>query len=89
MCAEPDWQPLIDLLASEFMWMHAVPLDDGRTLHAYKHRWTRRYIHLTADGHAFEPEGAGAGYREADPFRVLYEALGTERECWGPLRDAA
>ena len=34
------------------MWMFEVELEDGRKLHAYKHWWTRGYIHLTLDGRA-------------------------------------
>jgi len=53
----PEWQPLLDLVGEEvtadFMWMHEVELSDGSSLHAYKHRDTRRYIHLREDGAAF------------------------------------
>jgi hypothetical protein len=59
---QPDWQPLEDLVGTDvvgdFMWMYEVALSDGRSLHAYKHVDTRRYIHMTADRSAFayEPE---------------------------------
>jgi hypothetical protein len=53
----PNWNPLLDLLAEclavDFMWMHEVELKDGTRLHAYKHRETRRYLHLSPDGRAF------------------------------------
>jgi hypothetical protein len=53
----PDWDPLIDLIGLElvrwFMWMCAIELDDGTTVHAYKHRGTRHYLHASADGRAF------------------------------------
>jgi hypothetical protein len=53
----PDWDPLIDLIGLElvhwFMWMHALELADGATVHAYKHRGTRHYLHLSTDGRAF------------------------------------
>ena len=52
----PRWQPLLDFAPAcidDFMWMHEVELEDGTRLQAYKHYWTRRYIHLTADGQAF------------------------------------
>jgi hypothetical protein len=75
---EPDWQPLIDLLLEDFMWMFEVELTDGTHLHAYKHRGTRRYIHLTGDGRAFayewrEPSEGDqpAWYREVDPREHL------------------
>jgi len=58
---EPDWEPLIALMAPElvgsFMWMFPVTLADGTRLEAYKHRWTRRYLYLDADLRAW-------GYRE-------------------------
>jgi hypothetical protein len=53
----PDWDPLIDVvglvLVRWFMWMYAIELDDGTLVHAYKHRGTRAYLHLSADGRAF------------------------------------
>lgn len=52
----PEWQPLMELvgdLASGFMWMGELRLDDGTRLHAYKHRETRRYVHASADGRTF------------------------------------
>jgi hypothetical protein len=55
---EPVWEPLLRAvgprLTDTFMWMYASRLADGRTLHAYKHIHTRRYLHLTDDGQAFE-----------------------------------
>jgi hypothetical protein len=54
--SEPKWQPLLDFAREcidDFMWMHEVELEDGTHLQAYKHIWTRRYIHLTGDGRAF------------------------------------
>jgi hypothetical protein len=58
---EPDWEPLIALMAPElvgsFMWMFPVTLADGTRVEAYKHRWTRRYLYLDADLRAW-------GYRE-------------------------
>ncbi len=79
---QPVWQPLLDLAGKQvedFMWMFEVELTDGRRLHAYKHWWTRRYIHLTPDGDAFayewpETEGdldAPAWYRKVDPIEQL------------------
>jgi hypothetical protein len=58
---EPDWEPLITLMAPElvgsFMWMFPITLADGTRVEAYKHRWTRRYLYLDADLRAW-------GYRE-------------------------
>jgi hypothetical protein len=71
----PVWQPLLDLVgtygAKDFMWMFEVELEDGRSLHAYKHRWTRRYIHLTVDGRAFVYEHAEEDYEEPGWYREV------------------
>jgi hypothetical protein len=54
----PDWTPLEVAIGSDisgwFMWMHEIRLADGSRLHAYKHVTTRRYLHLTEDGRAFD-----------------------------------
>lgn len=67
---EPDWEPLLKLVgeigASDFMWMHEEALEDGRSVHAYKHIDTRRYLHLDDRGNAFVYTDAGK-YR---PFPV-------------------
>ena len=61
---EPVWEPLLEAvgehLAGGFMWMHEAEFDDGSSLHAYKHKWTRRYLYLTSDGQAFSPTECGA-----------------------------
>ncbi len=53
----PTWEPLFDAVgeevASRFMWMFEVDLEDGNVLHAYKHKDTRRSIHLDRHGAAF------------------------------------
>ncbi len=82
---EPVWQPLLDLASDhidDFMWMFAVELEDGRRLEAYKHWWTRRYIHLALDGRAFAYEYSGrfggggpSWYREVDPTEHLERVL--------------
>lgn len=54
---QPDWNPLELTVAprhlDDFMWMFEVELDDGAVLQAYKHRETRGYLHLSAEGDAF------------------------------------
>jgi hypothetical protein len=54
----PDWAPLEAAIGSEiadwFMWMFEIRLADGSHLHGYKHQTTRRYLHLTTDGRAFD-----------------------------------
>jgi hypothetical protein len=78
---EPIWQPLLDLAANhvdDFMWMFEVELEDGRRLQAYKHWWTRRYLHLALDGKAYVYESKGdytednpGWYREVKPGWLL------------------
>lgn len=54
---DPVWAPLEaavgDELVGWFMWMYEVRLDDGTALQAYKHRSTRRYLHLDDACRAF------------------------------------
>ncbi len=80
----PRWQPLINLVGNQvehFMWMFEVELEDGRHLHAYKHWWTRRYIHLTPEGCAFvylhrEGDRDDPGlYRQVDVYSQLQRVL--------------
>ena len=97
MCA-PEWEPLLNVASrhiDEFMWMFAVELADGTRLQAYKHHWTRSYLHLDGDGRAFvyiDPKR----YEEIDLgwalFRALEEdVLNKERfgHSWGRNFDAA
>jgi hypothetical protein len=87
--ATPTWEPLLELAPEEiedFMWMFDVELDGGVRLHAYKHWWTRRYIHLTDDGRAFaymwreDRDDDEATYREVCPACQLRLVLrGVER----------
>jgi hypothetical protein len=59
---EPDWEPLeravADDLWGEFMWMYRVRAE-GHGIKAYKHRETRRYLHLDHGGRAWRwhPDG--------------------------------
>jgi hypothetical protein len=70
---EPTWEPLLNLLRAyvdDFMWMFEVELEDGTRLHAYKHRETRRYLHLSEDDRVFfyeEPDF----YCEIDARRMV------------------
>lgn len=63
------------------MWMGSVQLIDGTRLQAYKHCWTRDYLHLSEDGRAFVfvPK---TRYEEVNPpwllMRVLREELDPE-----------
>ncbi len=78
---EPNWEPLLRLArvyTEEFMWMFAVELEDGTELQAYKHDWTRRYIHLDDEGRAFyfiwkRIYDAGKGKDEPSQYQEIPE----------------
>jgi hypothetical protein len=46
------------------MWMFEVETVEGTRTHAYKHRGTRRYVHLDDQGRAFV-------YEEAERYRQV------------------
>lgn len=76
----PEWEPLLNVapdLVVDFMWMHAVQLVDGTRIQAYKHYWTRDYLHLSEDGRAFVfvPK---TRYEEVNPPWLLMRVLRTE-----------
>lgn len=82
----PDWEPLLGLVGADlarwFMWMGELRLSDGTKLHGYKHAETRRYLHVAADGRAFEylaPTSLGDAspgrYREWSRVDALDEAF--------------
>lgn len=81
----PVWEPLLELAPDDiddFMWMFEVELESGLRLHAYKHRETRKYLHLDKEGRAFAyipakvyRDDEPASYREVDPSRILREVL--------------
>jgi len=56
-----------------------IELEDGTVVHAYKHIWTRHYVHATADGRVFEYRRPGR-YREVDASQALLLAFFT----WEP-----
>jgi hypothetical protein len=75
-----QWEPLLELApddVDDFMWMFEFVLDDGIWVHAYKHRWTRRYIYLAEDGRAFD-EVRPDVFEEVEPRPLLEEAMGVE-----------
>jgi hypothetical protein len=80
-CDTPYWKPLEDTvgcdLAGDFMWMCEVTLEDGRRLQAYKHIYTRRSVHLDADGQAFvyEPRERYRPYPVADVLAAVFATL--------------
>jgi hypothetical protein len=60
----------------DFMWMFRDFLEDGTVVEAYKHSWTRQYLHLDSSGRGYE--FIGRGYEEVDPDELLAKAL---RSC--------
>jgi hypothetical protein len=74
--SSPHWKPLLEIageLTQWFMWMTEIELGDGRRLHAYKHRVTRRYLHLSNDGEAFAYLGV-VGDRASDRYQAITRA---------------
>lgn len=76
----PEWEPLLNFAPDhvvDFMWMGTIQLTDGTRLQAYKHYWTRDYLHLSEDGRAFVfvPK---TRYEEVNPPWLLMRVLGTE-----------
>lgn len=75
---EPVWGPLLSAIGEEltgwFMWMHELELSDGTRVHAYKHQMTRRYLHLSDDGRAFEYTGSD-DYIACERGDAVQEAL--------------
>ena len=79
---EPEWEPLLNLAPDhvvDFMWMYAVELTDGTRLQAYKHYWTRNYLHLDSEGRAFIYAGKER-YEEVNPPWLLRLVLRVELE---------
>jgi hypothetical protein len=74
---DPNWEPLLELAPEDiddFMWMFQVELEDGAMLQAYKHWWTRRYVHLDFADRAFVFTGEDA-YEEVDPEELMTTVL--------------
>ncbi|MBK5218196.1 MAG: hypothetical protein JJE35_00155 [Thermoleophilia bacterium] len=68
---QPVWEPLLGLAriyVDEFMWMGEIELDNGTPLQAYKHYWTRRYLHLDGEGNAWF-------YREDGRYEQLVDDI--------------
>lgn len=79
---EPEWEPLLNFAADhvgDFMWMFTVVLTDGTRLQAYKHYWTRDYLHLDNEGRTFIYAGKDR-YEEVNPPWLLTRILGVELE---------
>ena len=79
---EPEWEPLLNFApdhVGDFMLMYAVELTDGTRLQAYKHYWTRDYLHLDDEGRAFIYAGKER-YEEVNPPWLLRLVLREELE---------
>lgn len=79
---EPEWEPLLNFAPDhvvDFMWMYAVELTDGTRVQAYKHYWTRDYLHLDNEGRAFIYVGKER-YEEVNPPWLLRMVLRVELE---------
>jgi hypothetical protein len=79
---EPEWEPLLNFAPDhvvDFMWMYTVELTDRTRLQAYKHYWTRDYLHLDAEGRAFNNVGKER-FEEVNPPWLLWRVLGVELE---------
>lgn len=77
---EPEWEPLLNFAPDhigDFMLMYAVELTDGTRLQAYKHYWTRDYLHLDDEGRAFIYAGKDR-YEEVNPPWLLHLVLRKE-----------
>lgn len=90
-CDTPDWKPLENTVgydvAADFMWMNEVTLDDGRALQAYKHIYTRRYVHLDADGEAlvYHARERYRPYPVADVLAAVFAPMSDG--LWGVSED--
>ena len=75
---DPTWQPLLELaperIVEDFMWMHRTKLENGTTVHVYKHCETRKYVFLDESGCAYTYREGGR-YLLADPEWQLRYAL--------------
>jgi hypothetical protein len=81
---DPEWEPLLNFEPDhvvDFMWMYTIELTDGTRLQAYKHYWTRDYLHLDQEGRAFTCVGKER-YEEVNPPWLLSRVLDEELDPW-------
>ena len=88
--ATTDWTSLEKLLGGElcshFMWMSGVDLEDGTRIDAYKHRWTRCYLHLSKEGRTYDyiwrdDDYDDGCYREVEPEAAIFAAFAGWESC--------
>lgn len=83
---------LVGGLTAWFMWMGELELEDGTSVHSYKHRSTRRYAHLGVDGQAYDYVGLARHVAAADGRMTIdVDALARQRRydlaCEAARRD--
>ncbi len=75
-----DWKPLEDAIGTRaccaYMFMGRVE-QDGTTIHLYKHRDTRRYLNVDAQGCGWRYDGAR--YVPADAPALTHERIESAR----------
>lgn len=83
---DPDWGPLEDMLGpdghDEFEWRAEVELAGGTRIQAYKHAVSGHYLHLSAEGHAYQFIGE-EHYLSIDLDDALWMARGPFAHIWG------
>lgn len=89
--SEPKWEPILHLAriyVDEFMWMAEIELRGGTRLQAYKHRWTRRYLHLDDEANAFAYRGDDL-YRQIpeEELPKLFDLVVQRPDPWLPVRE--
>jgi hypothetical protein len=89
--SNPNWEPILHLAriyVDEFMWMGEIELTGGKRLQAYKHRWTRRCLHLDDEATAFGYRGDDL-YREVpeEELRELFDLVVQRPDPWLPVRE--
>jgi hypothetical protein len=93
---EPRWEPLERFVGDElmwaFMWMFEVQTTEYRRFQAYKHKYTRRYLHLDHQGDAYAFRGEHRGrdrYVRVPLADALEEALCSWEQLGATAEDLA
>lgn len=93
---EPVWEPLERAVGEDlmfaFMWMFEVQTTEHRRFQAYKHRYTRRYLHVDHEGDAYAFRGERDGrdrYQQVPLADALDDALSSWPELGATAEDIA
>jgi hypothetical protein len=89
--SNPNWEPILHLAriyVDEFMWMCEIELRGGTRLQAYKHYWTRQYLHLDGEANAFAYRGDDL-YRRVpeEELRELFDRVVRRPDPAEPIRE--